>query len=744
MKKNSFLFAAALALTFAGCSDDKMIDEGRIPVDSGDEIMFGSTLNGDHNVVGLDGVDTRTIYGERNQSGIPVNWVDGDEVAIFCPQASAPANHLVNYKVKPNDLHPNQSSTIVKVDPNQAGLQWGDEDIHEFFGLYPASIVKATDKDDQAGYITANLPVTQNPIKWRKEQDKVTGLMTYRGEPDMKNAFMFAYSVEKKSEMTKDKTVHLDFKNLVTVLDITIPGPDTPVKLTQITVGAAAGSNPSLVGNFRIKINESATDPNHNAECYPLNDGTVTNRVAISCYDPETGEMLEIGPGEAINVKAFIIPDNQDTESDITYRQFRVAVSSLNSGTKVITLNKGEGQEINKVIEPHKINRVLLPKLDFSGGKPSNWMAALDPNIYLSELSIPGSKFSYLTSANGATPAFQFKDIKGQFQDGVRAFIVQTGSQTKYHVTRTGDNIFNYHYKYERMSTQMPIVGFGNSRRYELEHAVSDIASELKTAQSEFAVIVLTCNASDVKDHIYDKYYLGAPGVASEGWKQNWIEAVKYRLEDLIKEGYPIYKYPITPETTLNDVQGQIIFKVNYNDTIQNKYLAENDTVPALFSLWEAPGNPYKVLNPALYWGTFNNNGPKPQLEWMYQEVSYVPKEASEAAKEDGVKTIFNESVKEYQNNNKHNIWYMNDLGGAYMNENGSFQDNPVTRLTERFNKIGLEALQTRGENASTGLVFINFADRDPKHGGLYKSDYILSTIIDNNFKFALRKKGSN
>lgn len=745
MKKNSFLFAAALALTFAGCSDDKMIDEGRIPVDSGDEIMFGSTLNGDHNVVGLDGVDTRTIYGERNQSGIPVNWVDGDEVAIFCPQASAPANHLVNYKVKPNDLHPNQSSTIVKVDPNQAGLQWGDEDIHEFFGLYPASIVKATDKDDQAGYITANLPVTQNPIKWRKEQDKVTGLMTYRGEPDMKHAFMFAYSVEKKSEMTKDKTVHLDFKNLVTVLDITIPGPDTPVKLSQITVGAAAGSNPSLVGNFRIKVNESATDPNHNAECYPLNDGTVTNRVAISCYDPETGEMLEIGPGEAINVKAFIIPDNHATESDNTYRQFRVSVTSLNSGTKMITLNKGEGQEINKVIEPHKINRVLLPKLDFSGGKPSNWMAALDPNIYLSELSIPGSKFSYLTSDNGANPAFQFKDIKGQFQDGVRAFIVQTGSQTTYKVTRTG-RPFDYNYNYERISTQMPIVGFGNTSKYELEDAVSDIASELKTAQSEFAVIVLTCNSIDVKDHIYKKDYIGGigDGVASEGWQQNWIEAVKYRLEDLKKAGYPIYTDPITPETTLNDVQGQIIFKVNYNDSNQNKYLAETDTVPALFSLWEAPGNPYKVLKPALYWGTFNNNGPKPQLEWMYQEVSYVPKEASEAAKEDGVKTIFKESVKAYQNNDRHNIWYMNDLGGAYMNENGSFQDNPVTRLTEKFNKIGIEALQTRGENASTGLVFINFADRDPNHGGLYKSDYILSTIIDNNFKFALRKKGSN
>lgn len=74
----------------------------------------------------------------------------------------------------------------------------------------------------------------------------------------------------------------------------------------------------------------------------------------------------------------------------------------------------------------------------------------------------------------------------------------------------------------------------------------------------------------------------------------------------------------------------------------------------------------------------------------------------------------------------------------------GTFQDKPVTRLTEKFDKIGIKALQTRGKNASRGLVFINFANRDPEHGGLYQSDYILSTIIDNNFKFALRKKSNS
>ena len=38
----------------------------------------------------------------------------------------------------------------------------------------------------------------------------------------------------------------------------------------------------------------------------------------------------------------------------------------------------------------------------------------------------------------------------------------------------------------------------------------------------------------------------------------------------------------------------------------------------------------------------------------------------------------------------------------------------------------------------------MNFADKQSDSGAKYKSDWLIQTIIDNNFKFALRKKGSS
>ena len=55
-----------------------------------------------------------------------------------------------------------------------------------------------------------------------------------------------------------------------------------------------------------------------------------------------------------------------------------------------------------------------------------------------------------------------------------------------------------------------------------------------------------------------------------------------------------------------------------------------------------------------------------------------------------------------------------------------------------------VEYLQARTQNASLGLVMMNFADKQGGSGAEYKSDWLIQTIIDNNFKFALRKKPSN
>lgn len=55
-------------------------------------------------------------------------------------------------------------------------------------------------------------------------------------------------------------------------------------------------------------------------------------------------------------------------------------------------------------------------------------------------------------------------------------------------------------------------------------------------------------------------------------------------------------------------------------------------------------------------------------------------------------------------------------------------------------NNYAVELLQDRTQNASLGIVLLNYADKQAESGALYQSDWLIQTIIDNNFKFALRK----
>lgn len=119
-----------------------------------------------------------------------------------------------------------------------------------------------------------------------------------------------------------------------------------------------------------------------------------------------------------LNVKAYIIPDN--VNDAIQPRTLQISVSTLNGGEKKRTLHQAS-------IVPHKVNRVLLPAV--VPGGTNYWMSDLDPNIYVSELSIPGSKFSVLSSAYNASNIYQNATIEQQFQDGIRAFIFQTSAK---------------------------------------------------------------------------------------------------------------------------------------------------------------------------------------------------------------------------------------------------------------------------------------------------------------------------
>lgn len=753
-KKISLIFSVALAAMLSGCADD-YLDGNPVsdPVKSGEEIMFGSKLSGDADVI--DASETRTVYGNRDTNGVPVYWEeDGtDQIAIFCNQASQPANHLVDYKITPDDTDPSKASTVVKVNAAEAGLQWGDVDTeHRFYAFYPASAVKGSSEENATGQITANIPVTQQVQEWREgtfesKDSQFNGKKVYFGLPNMDYAYMYAYNAVTPSQVNEDKLINLQFKNLVTVLDITVQGPQSgTATITNINVDAIDGEQPILTGDFTCNIRNASTGTT--ATCTPVGSfNEERGRISIPCYDKKTGQFIQLGPDELLNVKAYIIP--QDENNTVKENTLRVTVSMLNGAPCMKTLQTAD-------VTPHKINRVILPKLEVGG--TNYWMSSLDPDIYVSELSIPGSKFSVLTSENKAANIYQNASIAQQFTDGVRAFILQTtvqGSNSK-NASNPENNTF---------TSDLYVVSESyDNKVMTLENAIKDIASYLKDCEdagkmNEFAFVMLTYTTGD-RDYGSGHWEEGSGWIPIPTWhwdrnslnaEQTWINTLRDKVNSISSDvANRIYTGEITPNTTIDDVKGKIILKANYNS---QDMISEygTTTAPIMFTYWGSATGPdgYQEENGGMPmdWGTpmwYTNS--TAALRWYYQEVTSVGngQEATTQEKKDGIQNLFRKSVDLYHNDTSHKTWFMNDLGGYYSdNADINGRGTGIQALAIDMNQMGVEELQDRTENAGLGLVFMNFADKQTNSGAKYKSDWLIQTLIDNNFKFALRKKGS-
>lgn len=316
-----------------------------------------------------------------------------------------------------------------------------------------------------------------------------------------------------------NSNIPLKFSPLVTILEIIVNGPaenSSPIQVSNINVTGVSG-NVALAGNFGCLISDQS------GTCTPLEDGTVTNRISISCYDNDKKEFITLKHGDKINVKAFIIPN----EVSIDTRQISITVSTVNGGAKTKTLQTDE-------IVAQKVNRVSLPAL--TSGGTNYWLSNLDPNIYLSELSLPGSKMSFSTTGNDGTKKFQTQSLETQFMDGVRAFVVQTKTNTTYdRKNNVTDATVNEKYT-------------GST----LESILSKLKTLLDEAQSknkknEFAFVQITYDDATSNHDL------------NGGAERYWIEGIEYELNKLKNNNtYNIYTDQITPDTKLGDVGGKL------------------------------------------------------------------------------------------------------------------------------------------------------------------------------------------
>lgn len=707
MKKILYSLAAVATLMMAtSCQEEEFVGVEN-PVKSGDEISFGSSLP--------EGIETRTIYGTPDASlrTFPVYWEDGDEIAIYCPQASMPATKLARYRISAPTTEPYSSTATAVTRIGDAGLQWGgDADLHKFYAFYPSSGVKGT---ESTGFFDLEIPVNQDVNKFYKDKDG-----NWQADVNTELALMYAYRGQKKSNTEVGTNIDLHFKPLSTILEIVVQGPanaNEALTLTNINVETTDGT--PIVGQFHAQITPgSDTDEAYtegSTVTFSSKDGDkVVNNLSIECSWKENGEtkFVTLGQGQKLYVKAFMLPTK-----DIDSKNIKITVSTTKGAVHKTLVNGDQSFTIAK----HKVNRVTLPalKTDF---ETAYWMTSLDPNIYLTELSIPGSKMTAESPIYGTSEAdaFQATSIEQQYKDGVRAFILQT--------YRNGDG-------------SLTVARINKP----LTEVLGEISAYLKDSKAkgknEFAFVLITYDTS------------------GSGTQKQWMESLQSIINGIDSD--IIYKNEINPNTTLGDVLGKIVVKCNYNSAGMINGVS---TAPMLYTLWEKA---YVEGGLPMPW---NDPHASSQLTWLYQEVTTSTeaskntcnsphKYSAEDSKENKIiyiNTLFEKSLEAYKTGN-HNTWFMNDLGGYYswcdrtdwehdndvLNWTSHTVNKDIITLTKDLNQLGIDELQNREENAGLGLIFMNFANRGTT-GQEYKSDLLLQTIIDNNFKFALRKKGSS
>lgn len=408
MKKQYYLWQAALLMTglFAGgCTDEEKA--GVLSGVPGEAIQFS-----------VNASQSRTIYEpeEEGDDYAQIDWVDGDEIGIYCEQAvlrekeglGQPAleGHSARYTVHVPTEH-DYHGTIA---PKGPMLTWGVDNngvdlVHIFYGAYPYERI-VWDKSNLASErIFCMEYVTNQKCTINEPAEDFGRIENYVAHPDMKNAYMMA---RKQMQRTQDHVL-LDFDPIMTTLDITIEagGYEVATGIIQpLTITGVSVLMPNYLvnGEFRYYVENISNSDNGAQNFGELVSGSYdwgTESVHVQFVDGNEKKVnIPLSEGETINLMAFLPPIPTD-KTDGT----KIRIHTAENFNFVATLNGKLGAQ-------HKIH-IKLPDIGPDAKINSNWITYLGDNVKLTSMSIPG----YVCSEN-TTDA----EITKLLNMGVRAF----------------------------------------------------------------------------------------------------------------------------------------------------------------------------------------------------------------------------------------------------------------------------------------------------------------------------------
>lgn len=784
--KHNIIFLIGVVCLMASCSRDEFGDFRPEPT-PGEEVRFSANVVGDS--------QTKTLYGADQPDSIMVKWVNGDLISVY---GKTGGNQVAEYKVvattNPTNT-PNVDNGQVYADDLQktavSGVQWGDEEAANFMAIYPSTGASFPSENQ----IKTTISATQNYVFPSGYHEGVLSGVDAGGadvsidlwegthfgsnatNPSMQNAIMFA----RTENVANGSTVDLHFKPFATVLKFRFMGfnsslSDPTIYVQNITVTAPDGTN--ISGDFTLTISGSAKD----ATAKAVASGNNTNSITLNTILPGGG-FIPLKKHQAIDFNVFTIPlDNVKMGGDVTKKiadgkatysceyPWKIEVKTAQHGTftyniipkveNLNTLQAGTHEAQEFTLAKGEIHKVKIPQLTVMGTVDwdySRWMTYIPKPVYLSELSIPGTWYSTNSAYQNTT------DLEKQYNAGVRAFNIDCRmSPSSFEKKLFGSAVYG---ELELICAGTDKWGTGGpnaasslynpyTRGTSVLSTLSKIASCIK--DDEYVVVVLTVAEKPLTSS--DIVYGGAtvdPSIV--------IPAITSML-NTNATALKLYTNKITKDTTVEDVLGHMIVKVNSNsdDFVYNvkpelsntTYTYPSYSLNSFASMamkaWNSTDDNITDLASSYYIGMNTEEifwaNKSTDLTFYYHQCQRTVNDGVSVDgvptiqdRKDAISDIVDKSTQIYDASD-HNGWFQLGIGG-YIDDGGWGDNADQAAISTALNKYVQALIEEKmaSDPSPVGLVLMNHAT--DANGN---STQIVKDIIEMNGKFYLKREGGN
>ena len=614
-----------------------------------------------------------------------------------------------------------------------AGVQWGNDATADFYSIYPSSA--STELNVSGEGVTTKLHV--DATQFASTTDNGT---SYYAQPaEMGNVVMYA----KTAGVTNGSTVELHYTPFSTVLEFEINASNEVVagKQTKITIQSLTLTAPdektTIAGDFGFTFPASAdASPSIKA----ATGGS--NSITLHFLDNNQYTTVLSTTRTTLKAKMCLMPIS-GVES---IAGWTVAVNT-SAGTFSKTIKDSDLTGKNTALDPGKVHKIKLPTLNYASQEwvysTANWITSLPDytNIYLSELSLPGAWYAGSKESYQATSS-----ITDLWNAGVRAFAVECRTSSKYSAI----------YGLGGEPQYLCISGTGKKPGLENYYTggtnITSVLDGIKTALAshtdEYAVLVLS-------------YADGGDGGHRDKDHAYFLEGVANALS-----GYSdiVYSGPITKNTTIDDVKGKLIVKVNVDKNLTlGNYTAANALISYNPFLLQISTDASTFAHPYysdMYWSNWadanktcaqvgtltgiSDAEAASKFIWVFSSANrtqlntgtnttipkYETRQTALKAMMDFSKTVYDKS--------HHNVWFYFNCGGTQATSSTSDGPSP-TDFASAMNGWLLETIKAKTDASPLGIVMFNQCTNTA-----YNGPAIVKAIIEMNSKFYLKHAGTS